>query len=382
MIELCAVKDCTGCAACYNSCPKQAIAMRQDTEGFLRPIINHSICIECHLCQKSCPVINSVSKNKRADKPIALVCNDTDILYASSSGGMFSLVAKWIFEHKGVIFGVIMDSTNCICHVSAENVQEIVTMRSSKYVQSEIGLTYQQVKTLLTNRKYVLFTGTPCQIAGLRNYLGGKNVEKLLTIDLVCHGTPSNKMFITYLSKLSQALKINYADIKNFSFRQERTWGITPRFEYAGKEMLLTGWKNLYMYLFLSSRLHRPCCYECQYATQQRVGDITLGDFWGIGLNKPYGHEVKHGCSLVLLNSEKGKHLFDEICNNAYYEYREWSEALKQNTQLYRSSVRPKDREKAIQSLFENDIESTYNIFFNTPLIRIKRTISSFLRRK
>lgn len=380
MIELCQEKDCTGCGACYNICPKQAITMQADKEGFLRPHIDPDKCISCSLCQKVCPPLNPVHKYPRINHPIAAISKERESLLKSSSGGMFSLLADWIFARNGVVYGVVMDAENHIYHAIAKNSQELAPMRSSKYAQSNMGTVYRSVKTNLTHDQYVLFSGTPCQVAGLLNYLGKTNRDKLLTVDLVCHGTPSNKMFIVYLQKLASYLKIDYHSMKNFSFRQEAVWGITPRFEVDNEVRLLSGRENLYMHLFLAGKLHRPCCYTCPYTTPERISDITIADFWGIGEQHPFAYDTSAGCSLVLPNSEKGRQVFDDICPNLNYEQREWEEALKYNDQLYRQSHLPEDRAQAIDALFKYSLRKTYNMFFYPWTMRLRHRIGRVLR--
>ena len=381
MIELCQEKDCTGCSACYNICPKQAIAMQADKEGFLRPTINHDKCIACGLCQKVCPPLNPVKKHPRVAHPIAAISKNCETLLKSSSGGMFSLLANWVFAKNGVVYGVVMDAENHIYHTVAENQQELAPMRSSKYAQSDIGDVYRSIKSRLAHDQYVLFSGTPCQVAGLLNFLGKTNHSKLFTVDLVCHGIPSNKMFISYLHKLADSLKMNYQEVKNFSFRRETGWGYSPRFENTNKDVIyINGYKNLYMHLFLASKIVRPCCYICPYTTPERISDITIADFWGIGQQRPFPYDTSAGCSLVLPNSEKGQQVFNDLRSEMLCEQREWEEALKYNDQLSRQSKLPVDRAKAIDALFRFSLKKTYNKFFNTWPMRVRHWGGKLLR--
>lgn len=379
MIELCSIEKCTGCGACYNVCPRQAISMQADEEGFLRPSIDVVKCIECGLCRKVCPPLTPVQKHPRVSHPIAVVSKNLDVLVRSSSGGMFSMLADWAFAHQGVVYGVVMGADKQVYHTVAHNREELAPMRSSKYIQSDTREVYTSIKADLKAGKYVLFTGTPCQVAGLLNFLG-KNSSRLLTVDLVCHGTPSHKMFMAYLEKLAENLHIDVEKIEKFGFRQEESWGYAPRFLLAGKTTYVNERQNLYMRLFLSSRLFRPCCYSCAYTTLERVGDITIADFWGIGENAPFPYDTSKGCSLVLPNSKKGQAVFEAISSNLYFEQREWAEALKYNHQLYQQSRLPKDRSKAIESLFNKPLEAAYDEFYNTPIIRLRRCVGKILR--
>ena len=380
MIQLCDIKECTGCGACYNVCPREAIVMRPDAEGFLRPDILSERCIECGLCAKVCPPLHPLQKYPRTERPIAAICKERDVVMKSSSGGLFPMLARWTFDRDGIVYGAVMDKENRIYHTAARNWEELSPTRSSKYAQSDVGGTYREVKRDLKAGKQVLYSGTPCQIAGLLNYLGKTDQSKLVTVDLVCHGTPSNKMLITYLHRLAEARGIKYKEIKGFDFRQRESWGITPSFEYEGKRILLRPEENVYMRLFLSSRLHRPCCYQCPYAMPERISDITLADFWGIGKKKAFLYDTKAGCSLVLPNSDKGKQIFKEISGNLFFERRDWDEALRYNHQLRQKSDLPKDRDRAARSLLNDSLDKTYQIFFNTPTKRLRRLAGKILK--
>lgn len=383
MMELCDRNNCTGCGACYNVCPREAITMEADSEGFLRPVIHADRCIECGLCRKVCPELFPMEKHPQVEQPIAAVSKCEEILRGSSSGGLFSHLAGAILADKGVVYGAVMDD-NRVYHRAVNDRLELVSLRGSKYMQSDTADTFRKVRVDLEAGRPVLYSGTPCQIAGLRRYLEVRkvNTERFYSVDIVCHGTPSAKMFQTYLAKLAAYKKLPVDEIREFRFRQLAEWGITPSFLYKGERTLLTEKENLYMKLFLSARLHRPCCYVCRYAVQVRVSDITLADFWGI--SSSFLYDTSHGCSLVLPNTPKGKNLFERVACDLNYEQREWEEALKVNHQLYRPSIFPPDREAAIASLLEEPYLKTYTRYFNTPWMRMKRYVRrvlSFIKR-
>lgn len=381
MIELCAKNDCTGCGACYIACPESAISMRTDAEGFLYPEINHDVCIGCNLCQCVCPVLKPVAKHPKVDGPLAVIAKSEELRMKSSSGGMFSLMASWIFGRGGVVYGAAMNKDYEIYHTKATNEEELNSLRGSKYAQSDTKRTFQEVRQYLKKQVKVLYTGTPCQIAGLYGYLGKMDTTNLYTSDLVCHGVPSSRAFRLYLEKLSQKENLSINEIKNFSFRNLKGWDKNPSFQTVDmKEYVLSAAKDIYMRLFLSSRLHRYSCYNCQYTTQERVGDITIADFWGIGKQKPFKYDISKGCSLVLLNTEKGRQLFEDISEDLDYEQRDWQEAFKENTQLYAHSVCPKDRAMVYSYLETHAYNEVYDHFFNTPYFRLHRLIGSVLR--
>ncbi len=382
MIELCSKIDCTGCGACYNVCPKQAISMQYDAEGFLHPEIDHELCIECKLCQKSCPILTPVNKHTRVDGPLAVVAKSKELCQKSSSGGMFSLLASWILQQGGVVFGAVWTSDNRVIHQKATNETELAALRGSKYLQSDTALTYKEVKACLKDNKLVLYTGTPCEIAGLYGFLEKMDKTRLYTADLVCHGVPSALSFQLYLEKLAKKKKVNVADFNNYSFRNLKGWDITPSYK-IGENVFVENEpiaKNLYMMLFLTSRLHRKSCYNCRYTTPERIGDITIADFWGIGDERPFAYDTKQGCSLVLVNTGKGQQLFDEITPNLNYDKREWSEALVQNHQLHISSSCPKDRNGVYEYIATHDYDQIYDHYFNTYYIRLRRMAGKILR--
>ena len=381
MPNLCNRIECTGCGACYNACPKDAISMQQDKEGFLYPKIDNDICIECKKCEKVCPILGPIYKNDRAAKPFAMISRSEDIRRRSSSGGMFTLLAQYVIGKNGVVFGASYTNGFNVAHLAVSDEKELDNLRGSKYMQSDTSRTYLEVKQWLKNGRIVLYTGTPCQIAGLYKFLGKSNVENLYTADLVCHGVPSGLAFNAYLKKLAQKMNIDVKDIHNFSFRVLERWGYAPSFQFTKTEIhQLTPKENLYMMLFLSSRLHRESCYHCKFTTPERIADVTMADFWGIGKDKPYKHDTSRGCSLVLANTEKGKALISELEDKMYIEEREWDEALLNNTQLHTSSIRPKDRDEAYTYLFSHDYDTVYNHYFNTPYLRLRRMVGKILR--
>ena len=383
MIKLCDINDCTGCRTCYNICPKDAIIMKEDAEGFSQPEINQNKYIECKLCMNACPVLSPLDKYPKAN-PIAAISKDKNSLLKSSSGGIFTLIARQIINEGGVIFGAIMDNVFNVHHASATDEQGLAAMRGSKYVQSDTRHTFKDVKQSLSRGVPVLYTGTPCQIAGLRKYLGKSDISKLYAVDIVCHGVPSNNFLKTYISKLAQKQGLCQTEIRNFQFRDYNTWGnFNATYEIGRKKYVCHKADNIYMSLFFKSYNYRNCCYKCQYATPQRISDMTIADFWSIGELEPFPYDTEHGCSLILCNTPKGEKLFAKIVHDINYQKRSWKEAMLTNHQLRRPTKHPANKlRKKSQSLLDNEsLDTAYKKLCNTPYKKLRRLCGKILRK-
>ena len=282
MITLLHRENCCGCAACEQVCPKRCITLKADSEGFWYPKVNAQICINCNLCEKVCPVLNQ-DEERTPLKVYAAINKDESVRSKSASGGMFTIVAEEVLNKGGIVFGVLFDEKWNAVFGYTETVEGLDALRKSKYVQAWVGNAYKKVKEFLEQGRLVLFTGTPCQIAGLKAYLR-TDYENLFTIDLVCHGVPSNRMFQEYLR--SEATKRG-ALIENLKFRdKDYGWGLNARLYYhvgeKTKSIVLPSYESSYYELFLKGEIYRPNCYSCPYANEHRPGDLTIGDFWGI----------------------------------------------------------------------------------------------------
>lgn len=310
---------CCGCGACYNVCPCKCISMYVDSEGFSYPMIDKNRCIDCGLCEKICPVLHPV---QIAEKPVvfAAINNNAAIRERSSSGGIFTLLAERTIKKGGVVFGASFDENWRVVHQYTETMEGLARFRGSKYVQSDIGTSFQDAKHFLDQGREVLFSGTPCQIAGLKNYLR-KSYSNLFTVDLVCHGTPSPDIWRKYLLEtickrlnLKNIKDLNIGDhISNICFRsKENGWkNFHVRFEYKNGEVeSLPFYRNSYMSVFLSNLSLRPCCYSCPAKLYQIQSDITLADFWGVNEICPEIDDDK-GCGLIFVNDKEKLELLD-----------------------------------------------------------------------
>lgn len=334
MIEIKNKEDCCGCYACYNICPKQCITMKIDDEGFWYPDIDKNKCINCNLCEKVCPIINPV---KRADsKKIAYagMNKDEQIKIKSSSGGIFSILAEYIIKNNGVVYGAGFDEDFNIKHKRILYNTDLDLLRGSKYVQSSIGDIYKQVKNDLESNMLVLFTGTPCQVEGLRSYLK-KEYANLITMDFICHGVPSPLVWKKYLEEIKKSKQEN---IKNIYFRNKDIgWKVFSLKIIFDEKIYSNNLNNdLFMKGFLQDVYLRPSCYSCKFKKINRISDITVADFWGIENILPKMDDDK-GTSLIVVHSEKGKQLFDKLSEKMILNEVDLNEAIKYNPSMISS---------------------------------------------
>lgn len=306
-------EKCTGCGACVQRCPKQCISWTEREFGFRYPQINIDACVNCGLCEKVCPIDKELEA-PAAQKAYAAVHRDSDVLAKSTSGGAFTAIADAIFAQGGIVYGAAMLEDMQVKHIRTSGKDEFAGLRSSKYLQSDTGTTYQMVEQDLKQGKTVLYSGTPCQIDGLKNFLG-KDYENLYTVDIVCHGVGSQAYFDKYMDYARE----RYGKIKALRFRSKEYAGwscggvvVVVGTSNSEKKIPYSDFDNYYYSYFLSGDIYRKSCYSCKYANTNRVGDFTLGDYWGVeALNLPL--QTENGCSLLLVNNRHAMQLLDEI---------------------------------------------------------------------
>lgn len=379
MIELCKADECTGCSGCVNVCPKQCIQMIEDNEGFLHPCIDHDKCIECHVCQRLCPVLNPLEKY---DSPVVYAAfnNDPKVRANSSSGGIFNALARHFIDNGGMVVGALFGQSDfTLTHVLTDSMSDVKRMMGSKYVQSHVpNNLYKEILSAIQKGHKVLFTGTPCQVAACRKFIPAIYQEKILYVDIVCHGVPSQALFSDYIGKLSQKLATR---ICVFNFRTREGWGYAPSF--AGEDNSwrpLSGIDNSYMSLFLQGYTFRENCYNCQYATPQRVSDITIADFWGLGKEIPYAYDKTLGVSLLLVNTHKGEQVLEKIADVLTLDRRSLSEATKMNPNLHKASYRPRQRNNIYSYFFQHSLSETYTHYFDNPYRKMRRLVGKLVR--
>lgn len=302
--------QCCGCTACRQICPMQCIAMCPDEEGFLYPKIDENRCIHCGKCEKVCPIGYPLTP-EGATQTYVGYAKDLDTRRASSSGGVFSLAAQWVLARNGVVFGAAFDEQFRVHHVSIEKEEELCKLRGSKYVQSDLENTYVEAEGHLKSGRWVLFSGTACQIAGLRKYLG-KAYDRLLSIDVLCHGAPSPKIWQMYLQDQE---KKNNSKITSIYFRDKelgwKLFSMKIQFE-NGRVYSRPFTKDSFMNMFLSNIDLRDSCYDCRFMGIPRVSDLTIGDCWGVENQMPEMDDDQ-GTSVILVHTDKGQRLWQEI---------------------------------------------------------------------
>ena len=312
MINLNNSKNCYGCSACEQICPQEAISMQENEEGFLYPIIDEKKCINCGLCQKVCPEININFNVKKQQYYIGYNSNNKDC-YESSSGGIFTLLAKEILQKNGYVAGAMFDENATLKHVLIDNEKDLNKLKGSKYLQSDLNNTFVQIQEKLKQNKYVLFCGTPCQCAGLKNFLQ-RDYENLYLVDFVCHGVPSQKIFKEYLiERFGNNKKYSY-----INFRDKRNSYYFPKLiikDENNKEVLNGSFiDSLYLRGFSENLYLRQSCSNCQFAQANRISDITLSDFWNVRYYLP-NFNYEKGFSSFIISSKKGVDLIENLKN-------------------------------------------------------------------
>lgn len=335
MIDISGKNNCCGCSACAQACPKQCILMKQDAEGFLYPQVNTSSCIDCGLCEKVCPFIHPYEA-RTPMHTYAAINNNEKIRMESSSGGIFTLLAERILNDGGVVFGARFDENWQVTIDYTESIEGLAAFRGSKYVQASVGNTYAVCANFLKTGRKVMFSGTPCQIAGLKHYLH-KEYENLLLVDFVCHGVPSPKVWAKYLHEVVGTVNVRGVSMRDKLHEGWKRFNFVIDYKKGGEKISILSWhqENDYMNAFLRDMILRPSCYACKSRECRSHSDITIADFWGIQNICPTMDDDK-GTGLVLIHTEKGKKnvSFDKM----KYEEVTFEEGFRNNSAILRSA--------------------------------------------
>lgn len=360
---------CCGCGLCAQKCPKNAIEMKEDEKGFVYPYIDKAKCINCNICKKVCEY-NKKNKENEYEKKVYVACsNDSQILNSTASGGVFSAIAYSFFNKDGVVFGSSLEKENekfIIKHIKADSLEKLNRLKGSKYAQSDITNVYEEVQAELDKGKKVLFSGTPCQISAIKKYV--HDTSNLFTIDIICHGVPSNSMFVDYIKYTNSK---NNIKIDNFKFRDKsKGWGSYyynySYFDLNRKkhfEKIEAAYNSSYYQLFLDSYFFRENCYSCSYANDNRVGDITIGDYWGIEIEHPQlindkEIDVNTGISCLIVNSEKGEKLIKDFSEGLVIYKSNFEKVRKHNVQLNHPCVMKEERKQLLDDYEKEGYEA------------------------
>lgn len=369
---ICDKKNCTGCFACYNICPKEAIVMKKDEYGNVYPEIIKEKCIDCGLCKKVCPQLKEKLDLKEPITAYAMYNKDSKKRSESASGGAASTFYEHILNKKGVIYGASnLFGKEEFSFIRIEDKKDLYKVKGSKYVHCYINDILKQVKKDLLDNRDVIFIGTPCQVSGLKSFLM-KEYDNLITIDIVCHGVPSQQLLFDEM----EFQKINKKDISIISFRDDKQYNL--KVLDKNKKIILEKKSSFIDYYrnFLQSNINRENCYSCRYAQRKRISDITIGDFWGLDKNsKVYDNEEK-GISLIMPNTQKGLDLVKQIFEESIIEERTIEEACRENGQLNRPSKKSKKYNTYLKYYPSKGYKKTMKKM-STPKEKIKKKIYS-----
>lgn len=353
---------CTACSACVSICPKKCIHMIRDNDGFNYPQIDSLNCIDCHMCEKVCPIINKVHLNN-LEKAYSIKNKNENIRLSSTSGGVFSLLAEKIIEKKGYVVGASYDDEFYVKHIIIDNMFDISKLRVAKYSQSDLGDTFIKVKRLLDKGHFILFSGTPCQCEGLKSFLQ-KDYNNLITVDLICHGVPSPKVWKSYVQYRANKENNNVLPI-DINMRSKNSgwsyYNYSTEFDYGdGKKTYIHNKNDLFMNLFTKNICLRSSCSNCIAKGVKRCSDFTLGDFWGIW-NQHFEFDDNKGISAVLVHSEKGQQLLSKITSDIELIEVDLEDVYKENQSLLISSKKDISREFFLNSINEKNFEKIAN---------------------
>lgn len=356
-------ENCCGCGACAQVCPKNCIKMKEDGEGFKYPSIDASNCIECGLCETVCPIMNleNISAKEYEVRALGGWNRDENVRRDSSSGGVFSLFAEYVLSQGGVVYGCALDDDMKAVHIEVDDINDLYKLRGSKYVQSDIANVYNEVKNNLIENRYVLFSGTPCQAAGLSSFLR-KKYEKLFICDFICHGVPSPLVFRKYIEFLEEKQK---SKVVGFRFRnKDKKWsptgqqmGTIIQFENGKISKNMPAYKDYFMNAFLDDVCLRPSCYNCSFKSlPKNYVDVTIADFWGLNSIDLDMCDGK-GTSLVICNSLQGQLLINNVKNDFSFKEYDFERSIKRNQSIVKSVARHPNREKFFVDIYDMPFE-------------------------
>lgn len=379
MIHLQKKSDCVGCEACVQRCPKQCMVMQKDAEGFLYPQIDSEKCINCGLCERVCPVIYQ-GEPRNPLVTYAAKNQDESVRLSSSSGGVFTALSEQVIAQGGVVFGARFDESWNVVHDYVETVEGLLAFRGAKYAQSRIGLCFLQAETFLKQGRQVLFSGLPCQIAGLKKFLR-KDYDNLITVDLFCHGVPSPMVWERFLK---EEVATPHTQLKSISFRDKASGWKNYSFSYLQEDAdgihlhRMLSAKNLFMRGFLADLYLRPSCYHCSAKQCKSGSDLTIGDYWGIQQAHPRLDDDK-GVSAVLVNTDKGAAILQTVQQVSLYDST-FEKVVKCNPALIKSAQETTKRDLFFELLNQRKISDVVTQLTHVSILgRIRRKVLQLL---
>lgn len=387
-------ENCCACGACFNICPKSAISMITDEYGFRYPKIDEEKCISCGACQRVC-AFQYIEETNKTKSVFVSARKDNDKIMQSASGGIFAVFAEKILKENGVVCGVTLVEESGVLepkHICIDKIEDLPKLLGSKYVQSDTNIVYKDIKKYLLDNRKVLFSGTPCQVAGLRAFLG-KVYNNLLTLDIICHGVPNAEFFKGYLKILEKKFKGKVID---FKFRDKKYgWGPYTMYVKVLKsdKTVINKYFSLeessYAHMFLCTETLRKNCYKCKYTNENRTGDITIGDYWGIEKEHPnlLGEnggvlDRYRGISVAIINTNNGKIWLDKCKDELYLYPSTFEQVAKINTQLREPSAYGKYRDKIMQLYKDGGYKAVDRFYYNKVIRKIilKKNIKKLLK--
>lgn len=381
MINVTDKKMCCGCTACFNVCPKKCISMEFDNEGFLYPAVDKSKCIQCNMCDEVCPCLN-IQKEIVNEKQEAYIVahKNYEILKDSTSGGMFTAIADYVIENDGIVIGATMEDNFIVKHIEVEKKDQLYKFRNSKYVQSELGNLFSQIRKYLLSGRKVCFSGTPCQVEALKSFLK-RDYENLILVDVVCRAVPSPGVWNKYVKYIT---KKNNSKPESIRFR-DKSLGYqfsTMQMTFANGKIVRNGIESdIWLRMFFSGMIIRPSCTECKFRKRYHISDFTIWDCFNVA---EYTKDIdeKLGATNVLIHSKKGRKIFEDIKENLIFLSIDPKTIVNGMKELSESPKENEKKDMFFKDYSSMDIEEVINKYFPmTILVRVKKIVRIVLNR-